>query len=263
MEFIEFGQTTKSDHFFREHPRFLPTFEHLLRISNAIFGRSYTPMNRLEDIGFGLGHTCRDDFVDIVFLSLHGHNDAATKLLRGLYERALSLAYMILDPPKAERFVRFAAIQEHRMLAAALQVVPEAAFDEATAPNISAAQIRDFYQKIKPEFETTLCRKCGTKRTQVSWDIDVPAMAQKLGQPYVSLFLLAYTMPTAAIHATLASTFDGFPRRSAENPISLIVATELFLQVLRSQNKLFSLGQDAELDSCTEEFRAVFKIPSS
>lgn len=259
MEF-EFGHTTQSDQFFRDHARYLPVFEHLPNISNTVFGRSYAPKSRVEDIGFNLGHTCREDYLEIVFLSVHGHLNAATKLLRTLYERALSLAYMISEPPKAERFVRYAAIQEHRMMEAALRLVPEDTFNQAMAPKTSAAKIRELYQSIKPEFETTLCKKCGTKRTQASWDIDVSSMAQKVGEPFSRLFLLGYTIPTLSIHATLASTFDGTEEGdpSRKNHVTLIVATDIFVQVLRSQNTLFSLGIDAELESCMEEFRGVW-----
>jgi hypothetical protein len=163
--------------------------------------------------------------------------------------------------------VQYAAIQEHRMMEAALRVVSEDAFNAAMAPH-SAEKIRYFYAKFKPDFQTTTCKKCGTTRTQASWDIDVASMARKVGEPYAGLFLLGYTIPTVEIHATLGSTFDSDTDTDAvsqhdrnddvKNHLPLIVGTELFLQVLWSQNTLFSLGVDAELDSCIAEFRAVW-----
>jgi hypothetical protein len=261
MDF-DFGQTPASKKFFDSHPAYFEAFAHLIKISNATFGRNYRPKNRLEDIGFGLGHTCREDYLDIAFLFINGHLNAASKLLRGLYERALSLAYMIQNPEKAERFVRFAAIQEHRAMQAALRVVSEEEFDRVMASKMSAAQMRELYRQIKPEFEITDCAKCKTKRVQTSWDIDVASMAQKAGAPFDrGVFLLGYTVPTLNIHATLASTYDGTRTESElskDGDVTLILATEIFLQVLRSQNILFSLGLDAEFNSFTENFRRVW-----
>jgi len=255
MEF-DFGRSAQSDRFFETHPNYLPFFTQLVTISNLIFDRVHVPASRLQDVGFDLGRTCREDYLDVVFLSVHGRVNAATKLLRGLYERALAIDHMINEPARAERFVRYAAIQEHRNMKAALRLVPEEMFDQAMAPKTSAAQIREYYALFKGEFESTVCKKCCKKQTQRSWDIDVTAMAQKVGEPYSTLFLLGYTIPTTNIHATLASAFDGTERGepSEHDNITLIVATEIFLQVLRSQNALFSLGLDAKLESCAQKF---------
>jgi hypothetical protein len=70
------------------------------------------PKNRTEDICFGLGHTCREDFLEILFLAANGYSNGALKLLRGLYERALTMSYIIKSPAKADRFMSFVAIQE-------------------------------------------------------------------------------------------------------------------------------------------------------
>jgi hypothetical protein len=48
MEQFEIGQTTQSDKFFRDHPKYWPAFDHVMEIGNVVFGRSYKPKNRLE-----------------------------------------------------------------------------------------------------------------------------------------------------------------------------------------------------------------------
>ena len=128
MDF-EFGETAEGKAFFTRSPKFADVFLALGDIGNKCFGREINPKNRLEDICFGLGHTCRDDYLEVVFLAVNGYGVGASKILRGLYERAVALAYIISDPAKAERMVRFAAIQEHRAMEAALKVVTEGEFD--------------------------------------------------------------------------------------------------------------------------------------
>ncbi len=254
MDF-EFGETSQSRAFFGRNPKFLPAFEQLMTTSNKCFGRQIIPRNRLEDVVFWLGHRCRQDFLEVAFLAVNGYGTAASKTLRGLYERAVVLAYMIDDPSKAERFVRFAAIQEHRALEAALKVVTEEEFDRAMERTSSTSQIREFYKKVKPEFQTTLCKKCGTSRTQNTWDLDVASMAHKVGDPFDKCYLIAYTIPNFDIHATLASAFGG-PDKTIEREggtrdaeVFLFTATHLLILTMRSQDELFSLNLALEIDT--------------
>lgn len=61
-----------------------------------------------------------------MFLAAHGFATGATKILRGLYKRAVTLEYISKHAEKAERFVRYAAIHEYKGMNAALQVLSEA-----------------------------------------------------------------------------------------------------------------------------------------
>src|SRR5262249_12267976 len=128
-------------------------------------GREYEPKNRLRHIAFNLGETCRTDFLEIVFFAVHGWGFGATKLLRGLYERAVALAYMIKYPEKAERFFRYAAIQEYKVMRAALDLATEEEFDRAMSGTTSVAQITEFRGKYKEEFQVPVCKKCFEKGT--------------------------------------------------------------------------------------------------
>src|SRR4051794_1197276 len=113
---FEFGETEQSKAFFLRHPKFLPAFERLIALANTACARGYRPKNRAEDICFDLGYACRSDYLEILFLSVNGYGTAASKLVRGLYERAVALAYIVKYPEKAERFVRYAAIQEKKAM---------------------------------------------------------------------------------------------------------------------------------------------------
>jgi hypothetical protein len=98
---FEFGDTEASNAFLHRNQKFLPKFERLMDLANKCFGRQLQPKNRTEDICFGLGHTCREDFMEIVFLCANGYSNAGLKLLRGLYERSVALAYIVKFPEKA------------------------------------------------------------------------------------------------------------------------------------------------------------------
>jgi hypothetical protein len=49
---------------------------------------------------FDIGQACRDDFGEVVMLTSHGLGSGGMKLLRGMFERAITAAYLIKNPEK-------------------------------------------------------------------------------------------------------------------------------------------------------------------
>jgi hypothetical protein len=102
------------------------------------------------------------------------------------------------------------------------------------------AETRKRYEQYKGNFKATACSTCGLK-TPPSWDVDLVSMVYRVGEPFKKVFLLAYTSANFKIHATLASAIHHDENREEKDAeTALIVATELFLCVIRSQNALFS-----------------------
>jgi hypothetical protein len=235
---FEFGGTEASKAFLQRNQKFLPKFERLLDLANKCFGRQLQPKNRTEDICFGLGHTCREDFMEIVFLCANGYSNAGLKLLRGLYERAVALAYIVKFPEKADRFMNFAAIQEHRAMEAAVALVGEEEFDKVMGPKETVAEIRKRFQAIRPDFQRT-----------ISWDQSVGAMAKELGVSYSQSYLACYAIPNFAIHATLASAarWEGHGNSESEADFVVLNAALVLVLVLDSQTKLFGLNLETEI----------------
>jgi hypothetical protein len=263
---FEFGETVESKAFAERHPKFIPAFMSLMDVGNKCFGRLIRPTNRLEDIGFWLGHTCRDDFLEVTFLAVNGHGFAASKILRGLFERAVTLAYLLKHPHKVERFVRYGAIQEHRGMVSALKLVSIEEFDKAMGSGNSAADIQQRYEQIKSEFETYRCSTCKkTKMVQPSWDIDLASMTQDVGEPYVYCYMGSYTIPNFHVHATLASALQGEDIDTApakqrnEGEFALVNATILLLAVARSENALFALNLDSDIEQCDMQVADLWK----
>ncbi len=252
---FEIPDTAKSRAFVARNPKFPAALVKLLQVSNKCFGRNPHDKDHREYICFWLGHTSRQDFLEVVFLAINGYGSGATKILRSLYERAVTIEYLIQNPAKVDRFLQFAAIQENRAMENALKQVPQDQIDAEMAPENSIAEIRKRYEQYKGNFKATACSVCGVK-TPPAWDVDLVSMVQRVGEPYTKVFLLAYTSPNFTIHATLASANppdEDQEEKDAET--ALIVAVELFLAVLRSQSTLFSLNLDADIEECTNDLR--------
>jgi len=263
---FEFGETVAAKAFWDRNPKAPTALTRLFDLANMCFSRSFHANDRAEDIVFNLGQTCRDDFLEIVFLAVNGYGAASQKLLRGLFERAVAIEYIRINQEKAERFVRYAAIQEFKAAKKALDVVTQEEFDRVVAAKgTSFSRMKQLHDEVKPEFQITACDKCGTKTTAFSWDIDVASMVNKIGEPYSTVYVGAYTLPTLSIHATLASAFsrhdadDKDDQNVHEAEFALIVASMLFIAVARSQNEAFSLDLGREIDTCWNDVTDVWK----
>lgn len=252
---FEIPETQKSRAFMASNPQFPAALLKLFETANKCFGRDPRSKNHLENVCFWLGHTCRQDFLEIVFLAINGYGAGATKILRSLYERAVTIEYLIQNPTKVDRFLQFAAIQEKRAMEAALGQVSPERIDAQMGPENSVAEIRKRFEQHKGNFKANTCAVCGV-RTPQSWDIDLASMIQRVGEPYKRLFVLAYTNPNFQIHATLASASPHDETREEHDAkTALMVATELLLAVMGSQDALFSLNLRADLQARTNDLR--------
>lgn len=264
---FEFGETAESEAFFDRHPNFYPAFERLMALGNTCFGRPLPkPYYGPEYTLFGLGESCRADFLEILFLAVNAHGCGASKLLRGLYERAVALAYMVKEPAKIDRFIKFAAIQEHKALNDALKITTEAEWDAVMGPDNTAAEIRCRFDTVKAEFFQS-GKNSKRPRPAVSWDLDVASMVKKVGAPFDLYYLGAYTTANFQIHASLASAMrednkDKESRRVQrleQADFALFCSVMLLVEVIRSQNTLFALSLDVELQDVESAVAKVWR----
>jgi hypothetical protein len=262
---FEFGETNAAQAFWSRNATFWPAFGRLIALTNKCFGRAWAPHNRVQDVAFHLGETCRQDFLEICFLAVNGHGVAAQKLLRGLYERSVTLEYIRQNPDRVERFVDYAAIQEFKAAKKARELFAEQLDAMLVRIGTSFEQLKERHDKVKDQFQVTRCQKCGARDLAISWDLDMTSMVNKIGEPYKTLFLSGYTLPTLQGHATLASAFSSDAREQVDDrrihdaESSLIFATLVFIAVLQSQNKTFALGFDQQIADCWEEVSTVWK----
>lgn len=248
---FEWGETPETDAFFDRHAGFYSAFERLVQLSNKCFARHMpTPYYGPEYTLFSLGDSCRQDYMEILFLAVHGYGTGASKLLRGLYERAVALAYMLKDQDKITRFRNFAAVQEYKAMKDALKVTTEDQWIASMGGHHTLAEVTARFEAVREDFQQTDCKKCGTKRPSISWGIDVASMVRKVGEPYTTYYLGAYTNANLLIHATAASALrvsekDQPSRRAdqrAEADVALFCASMLLVEVMRHQSELMSLS---------------------
>jgi len=216
------------------------------------------PRSLVETVTFGLTHTCREDFLEILFLCVNGYNNGAHKLLRGLYERAVTLEFIVRHPDKATRFKSYAAIQSHRGLVAALKTTTEEEFNKHVGNPNAVAEIRDYYNSEKPNFQITDCKICGTTRTASTWDqMDLASMVHELNGGYKQLYMAGYALPNFVIHATLDSALRPF-KPDVSTELVLLSGIWAYVLALKSNDTVFNLNLISEIDACWGEAQEWF-----
>jgi hypothetical protein len=190
-------------------------------------------------------------------MGVHGFDIATTKLLRGLYERAVTHAYIIKNPEKVMKFIRFGRVQEYRVMKGALEAgISKEDFEKGMPPDYSIDKITERRNEVKEEFKVQECEACGME-APMSWDkASIGEMARKAGPLYKAHYLGGYAMPNRHIHATFTSAvyMEGIDEKTAAIVRNRTAysnmgqASAIMLLVLQEQNELFKLGLEQELE---------------
>ena len=205
--------------------------------------------------------------MEILLLCGNGYGIGGLKLLRALYERAVTAAYIAQNPNEAETFLDYHHIHLGKLFNHAAQL-----FDMGSL--FSAEKIGDIkksYEITKGKFQEPLCEKCGTTRTSFSWSrLDIASMAQKVDQNLAKLYLPCYFQPTLQAHSTVSALLarlvereagvvsfnEGAQREKADE--ALIGAHNVILFVLDTQSEFFILGLEKEIEQRRADFMKIW-----
>ena len=116
-----------------------------------------------------------------------------------------------------------------------------------------------------------MCKECHHTGTAFSWDEKgVLAQVQDVGDPYGKFYLGSYAMPIMHSHASLTSALqesnkgpeeERVKQRRQEAEFALLNAWAMLLMIVPSQDALFSLGLEAEIEACENEWVEVWGPP--
>src|SRR5262249_53681654 len=130
----------------------------------------------IDRVVITLGKVCWEDFSEIMVCCGNGYGLAGMKLLRGLYERAVTLRYLHEHPEEVENFWDFHHVTQRRLMFAIKET-----FGESTFPAETVAELEANYQQVKGRYEIKCCNHqlCDQKRLNHTWSkLDLVAMAK-------------------------------------------------------------------------------------
>lgn len=265
---ITVGYPEEWREFHNRHPQLREKLPLLLATTNRALKRDLDLPTPADRVAFILGHLSVEEFGEILLLAANGCGIGAIKLLRALFERVVTLAYIAKNPLEAERFLRYHDVHRGKHLNHVKRLL-------AGSASVSPAQMADVqaaYTAAREEFKEELCKKCGTSRTRFSWSkLDLPTMAREVGLE--NMYLLCSYEPTLQIHSTVSSlvarmkwtaagtiTFDSGPQREEADQATLL-AHMLVLFVAKVIDEHFHLGMQAEIEERNGDFLLVWNLP--
>jgi hypothetical protein len=247
--------------FLKRHELFMRCFPNLRTIFEAAFTRQFASAELADRVVFSLGRLCIEDFMEILVLSGNGYGIGALKILRGMYEKAITALYLHVAPEQAENFVDYYWVAQQKLAHAVIET-----FGEETLPRDKLEETRRMYKQLKERFMVSACRSCDSKQLNHTWSkLNFVAMAKAAGS--LGKFIVpAYYIPLQHTHATVRSVlsrleeadggivFTGYAqRREADDALKfghLITLNTILLQ--KEHFKLDFIKQG--LDLCNADY---------
>lgn len=187
--------------FFNRHPSWHQVLKNLHQILEKAFIRTASLPKPSEKVVFFMGRLCAEDFNEICLLVCNGYGYGSLKILRGFYERVVTMTYLSENQDEAEHFLNYDHIHRGKLINHAEK------FFGNLDQYISVQEIEEAnrnFQEFKSKFQMTQCKKCKTKRIMHSWSkLNIEAMAKKTKLD--KLYFPGYFFPTLQSHATASS----------------------------------------------------------
>lgn len=266
LQILGFGNRTAWRKFNDDFPKFVEKHTSLQALRDKLFIRRVVPRHPVDYIVFGLGRVCIEDFEQALNLCGNGFGIGALQILRGMYERHVTAAYLAANPGDLEDFVNYHYVQQRK----AIRHLEEAYRGDRDILNrlVTEADRRAVEENFKnlPDKFKSRCADC-KRPLMTSWTTHSTAALAKLGgQGLDGLYYHQYFRPTLFTHSTFKSvearvvdkpdgTFS-FESEAQQKHIkeALISAHGLLLNVFDLQNKHFNLDLDEELNSCNRDY---------
>jgi hypothetical protein len=216
------------------------------------------------------GRGILEDFMEIALVCYHGYGVAASKLVRSMYEFAVTLHYLHDHPDEAETFLDYHLIQQDKLTSRVIET-----FGESILPAELIAEIRSKAAEVKEDFMVPVCDHPGAqKRLNHSWNkLDFVAMAKKTGA-IGALIVPGYYLPLRHAHPTFGGLTERLEivegtislKADAQPEIadrSLMTAHNCLLDVIKVQSEHFKIAslEDA-IQVCYRDFVRIWSPDS-
>ncbi len=262
---LSFGYPEESEKFQQRHPLWPQRFENLVRAINTAFTRTQTMSEPIDKLVYLYGRMCAEDFMEVLLVCGNGYGAAGMKLLRSMYEHAVTLRYLHDHPEEAGAFMDYHWVQQYKLMKRILET-----FGEDALPPDTVAGVKRKYAEVKEDFMITDCKRCYTKRLNNTWNkLDFVSIAKKSGA-IGTLIVPGYFLPLRHAHATFGGLRERLEivdecmtfQHESQPEIAdqaLITAHNCILNVLDVQNERFKIdGLEQQLQTCFQDFLEVW-----
>jgi hypothetical protein len=266
-KFVGFGNSAEWRDFTKRHAVFQDRFRNLQSALDIAFVRVIEKSDVTDRMVFFSGRLCAEDFMEILLLCGNGYGVASLKIVRGMYERAVTARYLHLHPEETRNFLDFHWVQQHKLANAIRRTFVDPVLSEDAIKTVESNYIR-----VRDQFVVTVCKECKRQDVNYTWSkLDFVSMANAVGS-LGSLIVPAYYLPTRQAHSTMGAIlsrlkhgedelmeFDEGPQRETADE-ALITAHNILLNILDLQKEHFALESLNEtLQTCFRDFMETWK----
>ena len=260
-----FGFPDEWAKFQERFPAFLGAFDALGETINRIQVRTFTPKKHpADETVFFLGSLAKKDFTEVWLMAGNGLGTGALKVLRGMYECAVTAAYISKFPREAKQFWKFGVIAHRRLLDHAKNLYGMEYLQSVLGAK-HFEQVEQEYQNVGGDFH-----KGKSGRMMASWSkYDLLTIAKKAGYGLEHCYYNGYAIPTQQTHSTVLAVTsrlkqqpDGiFSDDSVQKfyaGLAIMTAHVVMLKMLRVENSYFALALDSEISQREAECKAAW-----
>jgi hypothetical protein len=289
---ISFGDPTAQQTFANEYAEFLQEYQHLMEVTKAIMlNRIISPdiQNEADAVAhlpeedprvlavedkykaniasFILARLAIDEFSEMLVLASNGFGLGALKLLRSMYEKVVTSAYVAQHPEVSRSFVDSTWTHKWSLWRRLRKLHPSA--ESGIDPRL-IADLESNAAEAQSRLNESICTKCKQIVSVHAWTkVTLLTMAEDVGTSLSDLYAVAYQVPTSVAHATgesvnskMEQTADGSwtyrVESSREREHALCAGHNLLLQVLGRQNDHFGYDLEDLLTPRAEAFKRIW-----
>src|SRR5713226_6102082 len=182
---LGFGNYDAWQSFNEQFPCFVRIHPALQELRDKVFVGQFEVRHHADHIIFGLGRVCVEDFEQILNLCGNGFGIGALQMVRSLYERQITAAFISKYPEEVDAFTDYDAIHTRKLVEQFRTVYKnEPAILNSIVSEEDQASIEERYKEVKKRFMKIKCEECQSEELMFSWHrLDVGAMAGKGEQP--------------------------------------------------------------------------------
>src|SRR6266581_8839966 len=268
---FEYGYREEWTSFAARHAEFTRRFANIDKAIEIAFKRIHQTTTPAERTIYFLGRLGVEEFMEILLLCANGYGIGAQKLVRGMYERAVTARYLHKHPEEVDDYLAYNRVTDHKIMVAIQSTMGHDVF-----PPEQTEKIKQDFEAVRARFVIPDCKTCKTTRLNHTWSkVDIVSMARMSDESLWRLIVPAYYQPTREFHSTMGAIFSRLdPEAAARNEglifdgaaqgdradQSLFTGHNLLLNLLDLQRECFHIQElEPLLQTCFQDFRAILK----
>ena len=242
------GNLDAQEKFLQKNPGFLDLIPLLNELTHQALNLPQ-PQSLADHLILELGSLAAEDLSEVVILCYNGLGRGALKILRGMFERTVTLFHLDEHPNEAQAFENYDAIDKYKMAIQLQETHPGEFFTDE-----SFAKLEEKRDAVKGNYlvSCTCTRNCPNKVISPSWSkMGIVNMAKERGFKGIAL-VYGYYLPLMETHPKMGAIYDRLKIRAGEAEVddgtgALMFALLFMFEIVRAIKERFKLDAIEEL----------------